>query len=181
MKKYLSIILINVLAVALSGCGSSGDTGCCSEASINSSITSVKTNKVDTKVVAPPSDYASVVPPLANAVNHVPFGTFDSFTTGVNVAYCGQLTAKDDDHDKLTFQVVKNPSHGSLKVDESGAFTYTPDLGYEGSDSFSYTASDDVSTSDEKNVAICVEGTNENIPDNRQSRRRQNNLIEKSC
>ena len=166
MKKYLSIILINVLAITLSGCGSSGDAGCCSDASIKSKITTVDTGSDTTTVVANPTDYASVTPPAlgTNSVNRVPVGVFSNFTTGVNVAYCGQLTAKDDDHDKLTFQVVDKPSHGILEVDESGAFTYVPEQGYEGSDSFSYTASDDVSTSDKKNVSITVEGTNKDVP-----------------
>ena len=168
MKKYLSIILINVMAITLSGCGSSGDTGCCSGSSINSETTLVDTaNKSTSTVVANPTDYASINPPTlgTNSVNHVPFGTFDHFTTGINVPYCGQLTAKDDDHDTLTFQVADKPLHGSLEVDENGAFTYKPNLGYEGSDSFTYTASDDVSTSDKKNVDISVEGTNKDVPD----------------
>ncbi len=167
MKKYLSIILINVLAITLSGCGSSGDAGCCSATSINSETTLVDTDKTTVKkIVATPIDYDAIKPALmTNSVNHVPFATFDHFTTGINIAYCGQLTAKDDDHDKLTFQAVDKPLHGSLEVDKNGAFTYTPNLGYDGSDSFSYTASDDVSTSAKKVVDILVKGTNKNIPD----------------
>ncbi len=169
MKKYLSIILINVMAIALSGCGSSGDESCCSQASIQSKNNFVSTDKESKKnsstAIADNANYASINPSLGiNSINHIPFGTFDHFTTGVNVAYSGQLTAKDDDHDTLTFQVQNKPSHGTLTSDKSGAFTYVPDIGYEGADSFSYTASDDVSTSLNKNVTISVEGVNKDVP-----------------
>ena len=38
------------------------------------------------------------------------------------------------------FSVVSPPSHGTLTTLANGSFTYTPDLGYFGPDSFTYTA-----------------------------------------
>jgi PKD repeat protein len=52
------------------------------------------------------------------------------------------LTGSDADNDALTFAIVSGPSHGTLTG--SGANrTYTPSAGYQGPDSFTFTATDD--------------------------------------
>jgi len=48
----------------------------------------------------------------------------------------------DADGDALTATVATGPTHGSLTLQSSGAFTYTPTANYSGGDSFTYTASD---------------------------------------
>ena len=48
----------------------------------------------------------------------------------------------DVDGDALTAVLVGDPAHGNLALNENGSFTYTPDSGYEGSDNFTYKASD---------------------------------------
>lgn len=48
----------------------------------------------------------------------------------------------DTNHDSLTAVLVSGPAHGSLTFHANGSFTYTPDLLYSGSDSFTYQASD---------------------------------------
>ena len=48
----------------------------------------------------------------------------------------------DQDGDSLSAVVNTWVSHGSLSLDASGSFVYTPTLGFEGVDSFTYYASD---------------------------------------
>jgi VCBS repeat-containing protein len=58
----------------------------------------------------------------------------------------GTITADDADSDALTFTVVDGPSNGTIKVDDNGAYTYTPDADLAasgGSDSVTVAISDD--------------------------------------
>jgi VCBS repeat-containing protein len=57
----------------------------------------------------------------------------------------GNLRAADGDGDPLTFSITASPAHGTLTVDASGGFVYTPDKtsAHNGvTDTFSITASD---------------------------------------
>ncbi len=67
------------------------------------------------------------------------------------------------DGDPLEFGVVpgSGPSHGTLSgVNSTGAFTYTPDAGFAGTDSFQYRADDEVSVSNTATVTITVDAVN---------------------
>ncbi|MFW8745146.1 Ig-like domain-containing protein, partial [Mesorhizobium japonicum] len=64
------------------------------------------------------------------------------------------LTAND--HGSLTAQSITQPSHGTAVLNPDGTATYTPDAGYSGPDSFTYTATDGGSTSSTANVNITV-------------------------
>ncbi|SER02655.1 DUF7507 domain-containing protein [Pedobacter rhizosphaerae] len=44
--------------------------------------------------------------------------------------------------DKLTVEVVKQPAHGTVKVNADGTITYIPQPGYTGEDSFTYKVKD---------------------------------------
>jgi hypothetical protein len=48
----------------------------------------------------------------------------------------------DTDGDPMTAELVADVSHGTLNLASNGGFTYTPDQGFTGSDSFTYTAND---------------------------------------
>lgn len=64
-------------------------------------------------------------------------------------------TDVNDDDDSLTYEIDDAPAHGSL----SGTLpviTYTPDLDFSGSDSFTFTASDGWLTSEPGTVSITV-------------------------
>jgi VCBS repeat-containing protein len=56
--------------------------------------------------------------------------------------YVGQLTASDPDGDDLRFGLSVAPQHGTVLIDASGTFTYTPAANYFGPDSFSYLVRD---------------------------------------
>ncbi|WP_420417843.1 tandem-95 repeat protein [Pacificispira sp.] len=54
----------------------------------------------------------------------------------------GMLTAADADLDALTFQVTGNAANGTVNVEANGAYTYTPDPDFNGTDSFTVQVSD---------------------------------------
>jgi VCBS repeat-containing protein len=50
--------------------------------------------------------------------------------------------------------VESNPTHGTLNLNADGSFTYVPDANYNGTDSFTYRASDGNGGSDVATVNI---------------------------
>ncbi|WP_133057338.1 Ig-like domain-containing protein [Mycolicibacterium iranicum] len=55
----------------------------------------------------------------------------------------GNLGGFDADGDEITFEVLRDPAHGTLTVDAStGAYTYTPAAGFAGADTFVVAVTD---------------------------------------
>jgi VCBS repeat-containing protein len=68
----------------------------------------------------------------------------------------------DPNGDSLTSVQVSDPSNGTADLNDDGSFTYMPDPGYSGSDSFTYHAEDPGGlTSEEATVTINVEEVND--------------------
>jgi hypothetical protein len=60
-----------------------------------------------------------------------------------NRPYQGALKTQASRGQSLNYTVISNPAHGTLTVNSlTGAFTYTPDHGYRGRDSFTFQAAD---------------------------------------
>ena len=66
----------------------------------------------------------------------------------------------DADGDPLTATVVTGPANGTLTLNADGSFSYTPDADFNGSDSFTYSASDGTAAS-EATVTINVAAVND--------------------
>src|SRR5690606_41230992 len=62
----------------------------------------------------------------------------------------------DPNGDPLTAQLVDGPANGTLVLNPDGSFTYTPDTGFSGTDSFTYQASDGSALSNVATVTIDV-------------------------
>lgn len=62
--------------------------------------------------------------------------------------------------DVLAASVVDGVSNGTLSLNEDGSFTYTPDPGFTGEDSFTYEADDGDQATDQATVTINVEPVN---------------------
>jgi hypothetical protein len=69
------------------------------------------------------------------------------------------LPATDDDGDTLTYEIVAEPTHGTVLVSGNLA-TYTPDAGYTGPDSFTFKALDGTGESNVATVSVTVTATN---------------------
>lgn len=64
--------------------------------------------------------------------------------TYVNMPAKGSLAAYDPEGDEMTYEIVSYAAHGRIRLDDrhTGAYTYTPDEGYVGTDEFSYVVRD---------------------------------------
>ena len=76
------------------------------------------------------------------------------FATKQDEKFSESLTAVQSK--KLKFRVESSPKHGSLDLDESGHFVYTPDKKYAGSDSFEYLIKTPDDTSSPRVVLIDI-------------------------
>ncbi len=73
----------------------------------------------------------------------------------------------DVEGDGLTASLETTPAHGTVALDPSGQATYTPEPDFNGTDTFTYRASDGTATSDPATVTITVtnvDGTVTRIP-----------------
>lgn len=102
-----------------------------------------------------------------SAVNDVPQAVGDAFTVAedgtLNIDAAGGVLANDTDADldTLAAALVSGPAHGSLTLNADGSFSYTPEANYNGSDSFTYTASDGQGGAAEATVSITVTPEND--------------------
>lgn len=70
------------------------------------------------------------------------------------------MNALDPEDDPLTAVVVSEPAHGVLVLNADGSFTYTPNSGYVGPDSFEFAAFDGQNYSETCTFSIDVVQTN---------------------
>ena len=94
----------------------------------------------------------SVTPPSANLP---PTASDISAVTKKNIALSIPLKGLDPDGDPLSYTVSSKPLYGTITLDGSSV-VYTPNTNYVGKDSFTYTASDGVLTSNQATVSITV-------------------------
>ena len=81
-----------------------------------------------------------------------------SVTTTEGQAVSGTLSASASGNPALTFQIVSQPTNGTVTITNTatGAFTYTPSSGFTGTDSFTFDASDSGGTSNTATETITV-------------------------
>ncbi len=91
--------------------------------------------------------------------NHPPVAQNQSMTTDEDVAKAITLVATDPDGDPLTYQIVAQPSHGTLSGTPPGV-TYTPLVHYYGPDGFTFKANDGKLDSNIATVFITVTHVN---------------------
>ena len=83
-------------------------------------------------------------------INAPPVANNDTYTTVEDMSLIVPVSSGilandvDVDGDALTAVLVSNVSHGVLSLDTNGAFSYTPNTNFNGSDRFTYRALDDV-------------------------------------
>jgi len=99
-------------------------------------------------------------------VNDVPVATNNTYTvaedTELTVGPIGVLANDVDvDHDALHAVFFEGPTHGELVLNDDGSFTYQPDAGFVGTDTFMYKANDGTVDSAVATVTINVIHVNE--------------------
>ncbi|NWF68316.1 MAG: tandem-95 repeat protein, partial [Chloroflexi bacterium] len=99
------------------------------------------------------------------SVNTAPVASSDSYSTPQNTALSiaapGVLgNDSDANNDALSAALASNPANGALQLNADGSFTYTPNSGFVGTDSFTYQASDNALLSNLATVTISVTSVN---------------------
>ena len=113
------------------------------------------------------SPTAATVTITISAVNDPPDAVADSYTVDedvtLNVGAVSGVLANDSDVDADPLSAVpfSDPAHGSLNLNPDGSFTYTPDLNYNGTDSFVYRADDGDLKSQPTTVTITINPVND--------------------
>ena len=94
---------------------------------------------------------------LDNDINHPPGAVDDTATTdtGTSVKIAVLSNDSDPESDPLVIQSVTNGTHGTVTQTGTVA-TYSPDAGFAGADSFTYTASDGRGGNSTASVAVTV-------------------------
>lgn len=92
--------------------------------------------------------------------NNPPVASNRTHCIAANLATNLVLTASDVDNDPITFLTNSLPTHGVLSGfnPTTGAFTYTPNSGYIGNDSFTFRVTDGAATSSLATVTLKVGG-----------------------
>ncbi len=110
-------------------------------------------------------DTATVNVAVAN-INDTPIANNDNYNmnqdTTLNVPAPGVLTNDTDaDGDTLTatYVVGNGPNNGMLTLNADGSFSYTPDAGFTGLDTFDYVANDGSVDSNVATVTITINDT----------------------
>ncbi|MEG4489571.1 Ig-like domain-containing protein, partial [Microcoleus sp. D2_18a_B4] len=109
------------------------------------------------------SDGAATVPATVsiNVTNNPPQPQPDTYSTSagkaLSVTVPGVLANDSDvDLDTLTAAVAANPTQGSIALNKDGSFTYTPNAGFSGTDTFTYTVSDGIVSSEPATMTVNV-------------------------
>ena len=105
---------------------------------------------------------SSTVTLTVTAVNDLPVTADLNLNTDEDAAVAGQIVASDLDGDTLAYSLATAPVNGSVTVDPAtGAFVYTPDANFNGTDSFIVMVSDGQGGNVSSTVTIGVAALND--------------------
>ena len=104
---------------------------------------------------------SSIATVTLNVVDPTPVTADDSYEVPhdadqFSVATADGVLANDSDDEAMTAALVAAPAHGTLVFNADGSFTYTPDAGYFGDDTFTYSAGDGTTSSLPATVTLSV-------------------------
>ncbi len=94
-------------------------------------------------------------------VNDKPTANAATGTTAEDTPLTDTLTGSDPEGDKLIFAKASDPANGTVTVQASGNFTYTPNSNFNGTDSFTFKVNDGTTDSDAATATITVTGVND--------------------
>ncbi len=111
--------------------------------------------------------HADVISANIGEPNQPPVALDDAIQTTEGIAGSTNVLDNDSDPDPgdvLSVSEFTQGANGSVSCDSGGLCTYTPDPGFSGDDSFTYTVSDGHNGTDEGAVAVTVEPAPANQP-----------------
>ncbi|RFM33077.1 Ig-like domain-containing protein, partial [Chitinophaga silvisoli] len=97
------------------------------------------------------------------AMNDAPLAVDDAITINEDTQGTGNVLTNDTDPDgdALTASVVANPAHGTIVLNANGSFTYTPNANFNGIDTVTYQACDNIGACDTALLIITVTAMND--------------------
>ena len=95
-------------------------------------------------------------------MNNAPIAQNGEAKFDEGIIYTGQLLASDPDGDSVIYSLVgEGPVHGTVSIESNGSYTYEPESGYHGTDSFIFTARDSQgATSAPATVSLTINAVN---------------------
>jgi uncharacterized protein len=78
-----------------------------------------------------------------------------------DTAFTGTLVATDQNGDDLTYAIVDGPANGMVVLGANGAYTYTPNANFNGTDSFTFRANDGSVDGNIATVSLTVNAVND--------------------
>jgi len=80
-----------------------------------------------------------------DVTNTLPVVTGETVTTHMGAAFAGTIADNitDPENDPFTVGLITTTAHGTLKVNPNGTYTYEPQAGYIGEDTFTFSAWDE--------------------------------------
>lgn len=95
--------------------------------------------------------------------NAAPVAANDSYSVNEDGVLTGNTVGNDSDPDvdPFTAALVTTASHGTVVMNSDGSFTYTPDVDYNGADSFTYQLFDGLDVSNTATVSVTVAAVND--------------------
>ncbi|MBL7784760.1 MAG: tandem-95 repeat protein [Chitinophagales bacterium] len=112
--------------------------------------------------------FIEVIPNLTTA-NEPPIANPDHYVTEINTTVSGSIISNDHDPDNNTISInttpITNPTNGTVTINTNGTYTYTPNTGFIGTDSFVYEICDNGTPPlcDQTIVTIDIIPNNDNI------------------
>ena len=112
------------------------------------------------KAIGPDGESQGTATVTVQALNDAPVAVLDDFNVINDPAApgTGNVLANDTDvdADTLTATMIQGPAHGEVVLNSDGSFSYTPDEGYVGDDTFRYQANDGLANSNVATVTLHV-------------------------
>ncbi|XQW85201.1 Ig-like domain-containing protein [Thalassotalea piscium] len=105
-----------------------------------------------------------MVPSNNTPVNLPPTAFSDQYQLSEDQSVTANILDNDSDPEGSAIKihsVITQPNNGTLELQESGDFTYTPSANFFGEDSFSYIITDELGQQDEALVILTIEAVND--------------------
>lgn len=105
------------------------------------------------------------IPRSQQSTNQSPIAQADQYTIEEDNVLVGNVIENDSDANAQVIslsEVIELPKNGIIEFDDSGDFTYTPEIHFFGDDSFVYKITDSEGASAEANVEINISNVNDN-------------------
>jgi type IV pilus assembly protein PilY1 len=103
----------------------------------------------------------AVVDITVNPINDAPVADPQTLVTDEDTVLGGAVSGTDVEGDTLTYAVLTAPASGVLALNPDGSFTYTPNLNFNGSDSFEFFANDGAINSAAATIDITINPVND--------------------